>query len=96
MQSLAPPLISLCNSQRGRGRDGNGVKAKPFDQVGHFRGHTSPTRDNESFRNCCCGNQNVGFGFERVDAGVSFGFRENNRHESRGIDRDHFGSPSSP
>src|SRR5215471_8971197 len=96
MRASSPSRVS-CGDPAGRGRGHRcDFKAEPIDHAGHFFIDVVPRRDDQRLRHGPGGNHHLGLRFQDPYAGIGFRLSERNRHQGRGIDRDHRGKPSGP
>src|ERR1700733_10616215 len=93
--AFSPLLVSPSDPACRRRSDRYDLKTESVDQVRYLLTDVAPAGYDERFGHGAGGNEEVIFGFERGDAGVSPRLVQNDRHQRGGVDGDHPGSPSS-
>ena len=95
VHASSPARISIADPPRCSRRHGNDSGSKPVQEARDLRADGSPRRNDQRFGKGTRGNQHFVFRFESGETGLGLQLFKHDRHQSRGIDGDHFGRPSS-
>ena len=90
VHASSPLLVDEADPPRSGRRDRYDFGSKPVDQARHLGREISPRRDDEQLGQRAGGDQDFVFGFKSGETRIGPGLLEDDRHQGRCVDCNHF------